>query len=519
MLEERVATCRSKINPVDSVKINFLRDLGNYVPLGSLTLRPSIGGGAYLHQKEWIESSSEYNCGLWLAFHDYLTPKDGYPAFSARKLAETQWVRVFARKHQEHSDFATLRIYVLPDDVGRRYVDRQALRNLRGFLGHLVTKLDMSFEAWEGQNRVAHEAAHYEVEADNDDSLFYLFNTLPSPAPGPSPVSCPIANDAIDSVLVSSRLPGLNTQLYPYQKRTVATMIKREVEPRRALDPRFQPLTGPTGQTFYYDNLTIMLLRDGREYSEACGGILGESMGLGKTLICLATIIATKGNWPVIPPEYSIDLLPVRPKVGSLMQMAAAAVGRTQVPWRAMLQDSSRNGEDHRNCLAMLENNVGSYTISPPEVKYSRRSSVIPKGTTIRLSSATLIIVPQNLISQWRKEISTHVENDRLKILYVDISNDIPIPSTNKLLPYDIILMSRQRFETEMVPSESAIAYSKAKKAKGGCLCSLDEDCHCSTSDEYRTPLKDLHFLRIIMVRVFRSFFLQRQPVWLCTCL
>lgn len=330
--------------------------------------------------------------------------------------------------------------------------------------------------------------------------MFYLFNTLPSPPSFPSSVACPVSNAAIHAVFQSARIPGLNTELYQYQKRTVANMLKREAEPERALDPRFQPLKSPTGKTFYFDNVTTFLLRDRREYSEARGGILGESMGLGKTLICLATILATQGNCPEVPPEYSLDLTPVRPRVGSLMEMAAAAVGRTQVPWRAILQELSRTGEDHASCLHALEANVGSYIIPPPEAKYSRRSSATPKGATIRLCSATLIIVPPNLLSQWRKEISTHIEDDRFKVLYLDTSNEAATPSADELLSYDIILMSRPRFEKEMAPNESAKASSKVKRARGGCLCSLDDDCHCSRNDEYRTPLKDLHFLRIIMV-------------------
>lgn len=497
LLKELNAIAHSRANPADAAKAEFLGNLNNYMPLGSLTLRPSIGGGAYLQQVDWTEPNFEYSCGLWLAFHDYLTASDGHPAFSARKLAESQWIRVFFRKHQQHSDLATLRIYVLPDDVGRRYVDRQALRKLRGYLEHLMNKLDISSESWDGRNQMTKDPIHYSIETKDDDSLFYLFNTIASPTSGPLPVSCPISNDAIHAVFNSARLPGLNTELYPYQKRTVATMIKREVEPDRALDPRFQPIKSPSGQTLYYDDVTITLLRDRREYSEVCGGILGESMGLGKTLICIATILATKGNWPEIPPEYSVNLLPVRRRVGSLMQMAAAAVGRAQVPWRAILEESSRGGEVHANCLAMLEDNVGSYVIPPPEAKYSRRSSVIPKGITIRLSSATLIVVPPNLLSQWRKEISTHVVGGRLTILYVDTGNEVPLPSTDRLSQYDIILMSRPRFEREMAASESA---KTSMNAKGGCSCSLDEDCHCSRGDEYRTPLKELHFLRIIMV-------------------
>ena len=220
----------------------------------------------------------------------------------------------------------------MPDDVGRRYLDRDNSR-LRNYLMELLNGLDRSSPSWEGQSQSENRLEHYSEVSRNDDSLFYLFNMIPSPAARPSPVSCPISNEAIQSVLESNKLRGLRTKLYPYQKRTVATMIKREVEPERVLDPRFQSLEGPTGQPFYYDRETGVLLRDQRTYEEARGGILGESMGLGKTLICLATIIATRGNWPDIPPEHSLGLLPVRSKVGSLMQMAAAALGRAQVPW------------------------------------------------------------------------------------------------------------------------------------------------------------------------------------------
>jgi len=256
---------------VDAAKTEFLADLNNYIPLGSLTLRLSISHVENLQQTEWIEPDSGYNSGLWLAFHHYLSVSDSHPAFSAHKLAESQWIRVFVRKHQQHSDLATLRVYVLPDDVGRRYIDRQALRKLRGHLEHLMKKLDISSESWDGHNELTKDPIHYSIETKDDDSLFYLFNIIPSPPSGHTRVSCPISNDAIQAVLRSARLPGLNTDLYPYQKRTVATMIRREVEPDRALDPRFQPLKSPTGQTLYYDDVTATLLRDRREYSEACG--------------------------------------------------------------------------------------------------------------------------------------------------------------------------------------------------------------------------------------------------------
>ena len=274
-------------------KKEFLEDLGNYVALGSLTLRPSIGGGAYLHQTHWAESSD-----IWLAFHNHCELKDGHPALSARILANANWVRVFARKHQRNRDLATMRVYILPDDVGRRYVNRDH-NQLRNYLIKLLDGLDKSQLSWEGRNQNEYHLERYTKESSNDDSLFYLFNTVPSPAARPPVVSCPVSNEAIQSVLDCEELRGLMTKLYPYQRRTVASMVKREVQPERALDPRLQSLNGPTGQAFYYDRETGVLLRDQRTYDEARGGILGESMGLGKTLICLATIIATKGHWYV----------------------------------------------------------------------------------------------------------------------------------------------------------------------------------------------------------------------------
>ena len=288
----------------------FLEDLGNYVALGSLTLRPSVGGGAYLHQTRWTESSD-----IWLAFHDYCDLEDGHPVLFARILANANWARVIARKHQRNGDLATVRIYILPDDVGRRYVNRDH-SNLRSYLVKLLDGIDRSHASWEGWNQNEDHLERYSGESSNNDSLFYLFNTVPSPSARTPSVSCPVSKEAIQSVLGCEELRGLKTKLYPYQKRTVASMVKREVQPERALDPRFQSLEGPTGQVFYYNKETGTLLRDKRTYDEARGGILGESMGLGKTLICLATIIATKGHWYVdfdlypIPYNSRVELLP-----------------------------------------------------------------------------------------------------------------------------------------------------------------------------------------------------------------
>ena len=59
--------------------------------------------------------------------------------------------------------------------------------------------------------------------------------------------------------------------------------------------------------------------------------------------------------------------------------------------------------------------------------------------------------------------------------------------SASELLAYDIILISRQRFEQEMCP------------LNGTCPCPPNAGCDCNEEVAYRSPLRDLHFLRVII--------------------
>lgn len=197
-------------------------------------------------------------------------------------------------------------------------------------------------------------------------------------------------------------------------------------------------------------------------------------MGYGKTLICLAVVLATKGHWPQIPPQYSLGLNPVRPRVGTLREMAAATVGRAQIPWRTYLEDIDEEIVK-QNCLKTLEDNIGSYIIPPPASGRDQRSAVTSKPRRITLCSATLIIVPPNLIHQWTSEISFHLDKKVLKLLVVD-DLKTPLPHVNDLLSYDIILMVKNRFEKE-----------------------LENECICYGLGMNFSPLTSLHFLRIIV--------------------
>lgn len=446
---------------------DIIEDLDYYIPVGTVTANLRIKPDGVLVtwpvRHEWEEANLAFRC-VRLAHPAELGVEDILRAFTTDRS-----IRLFGRRHPQDDQKGTFRVYVLPEDVGRQFRDPRA-NNRQRCLMHLMPLLDTSLESWEGDQKTIEVVQEQKQEQHHDDSLFYIFNTLPSPPPYPADVSCPFAKAAMTSLLDVQPMPRLKTSLYSYQKRSAAEMVRRETEPLLRLDPRLEIMEGPTGRGFYYDRHSGLLLRDKREYEEARGGILAETMGLGKTLICLATILATKGHWPRIPPQYSTDLHPIRPKVGSLVQMAAAAINRQQLPWRPYFQDLSDAGEHYGPCVAALEENIGSYVIPAP-ITRGRKKDAASKGQRIYLCSATLVIVPENLFLQWKSEIALHLKEGALKVLSMQ-SLKSKMPSRAALLSYDIVLMTKKRFEQEFVNTRL-----------GG------------TPD---TPLKELHFLRVI---------------------
>ena len=454
-------TCRPTATPtISTPHVKFLQNLDNFQPLGTLSLPFSTDTNV---SYDWQESYPEPLPSVSVRSHS--------DAQNAHKpiwaLLRLGWVRTLARRHPLNRHETQIRVFLLPADVGGQYLDRQNSRDW-DHVKQVMRCIDLSSPAWEGAKEPIHSSFHDNAAGAgsglcSQDSLFYLFNTLPSPAPS-SNLSCPFSSHAIHSLLLeTTNLLGLRTKLHPYQERSAAMMIKREAEPIQALDPRLEEIDCPVGGKSFYDATTGLLFRHPRHYDEARGGILAETMGLGKTLICLAVVLATKGHWPQIPPEYSVNQHSTRSEVGSLVQMAAVAANRERIPWKGYLS------QDLDRCRTALEQNAITYIIPPPETRRSRRPTTVSPGKTIRTCAATLIVVPPNLISHWKAEIAAHVEKDAFNILYLDDGEAIWTPSTSNLLLYDIILMSKTRLVEEMLS--------------------------CS----FNSPLEDFHFLRIIV--------------------
>ena len=173
-------------------------------------------------------------------------------------------------------------------------------------------------------------------------------------------------------------------------------------------------------------------------------------MGYGKTLICLAVILATRGHFPRIPTEYQDTEVRRRPVTASLIETAAAVAGQLALPWKTHFDSLRRDGMLHTRCIEACQENTGSYTIPSHIPRYGgrRAAASCPREPDqyIRICSGTLVITPPNLVDHWEHEIAHRT--DGLKVLVLRNPSD-QTPPPSDLFQYDVVLFSRTRFEKE----------------------------------------------------------------------
>ncbi|KAM0427570.1 hypothetical protein ACHAPT_007531 [Fusarium lateritium] len=392
------------------------------------------------------------------------------------KLLEASWIKLKFRVPHPTSARGTLRVYLLPDDVLRSTVKRSD-SGLMKARNKILDQLDYSQEAWRGDTQcqhvnkpLLHEDASQSDEPEEDVSLLHLFNNIPSPNPEPESILDPYSKSAMYNLL-QSQVSGLKSELYPYQRRSAALMLQKEVQPGTVLDPRLLHAKDQEGGGWYLDPVAGTVLKEPRYYDGVSGGILAEEMGSGKTIMSLALILATRAL-PTNPPEhFRAGDAPVRKRLASLSEMAASCATRNSVPWKPYFDlYKEQSGEEFEHCIDALKENPGYYYLPPPEPHYvgrrSRQRIELPKKL-LYLSNGSLVIVPANLVEQWEQEIRKHTEG--LKVLVV--TKDTQLPPTKDLLKYDLILFSQTRFET-------------LARQGGGKL--------------NRSPLSEIHFKRCI---------------------
>ncbi|KAF2689065.1 hypothetical protein K458DRAFT_413377 [Lentithecium fluviatile CBS 122367] len=447
----------------------------------------------------------------------------------ATRLLDARWIRLFLHPHlSEDQNRSIVRVYLLPGDWARRFIDRNS-KSLKSALRQLLQQLDISPEAWAGDYSEA-QIKHFDPWASAENvSLFYLFNKLPSPDPAPQCVKNRFSRRAIEDLLDSTTpllpeefeqpLEGLRTRLYPYQARSTSLMVQREAAPILQLDPRLEVRQSPNGEQFFFGPRDGSFLREPIFYEANRGGILAETMGLGKTIICLSVILATRGHLPRIPATY----LPpprVRDRVGSLKEMAASIMGRHAIPAKDALERYEKYEDiDLSRLKHVLAQNIAYYEI-PPDLPRMNRNTRIPPPQQLVTCSGTIVVVPRNLLHQWQSEIRKHLVKGSLKVLVVDtptkrgkskpakaeddqmdFRSDLPAPT--ELMEYDVLLITRNRFEQEIQDGADEKGRRSFAGAQRTCYCpyigsSRIPDCSCK-GNVYESPLKKIHWLRIII--------------------
>ena len=243
-------------------------DIKFYMPLGTITFL-TVPGSQLLLPKKWRESTYPPDC-----------MPDEHPMFwPLGRLLSISLIRIFTGRNKTSDSLATIRVWILPDDVALSVLPKNYRQKYRAALKTLMDSLDVSRKGWDRCAPLDPIERGYGSESAEDDSLFYIFNTLKSPCPNSVGIEDSYARDAVDGLIQGELvIPGLKTKLYPYQSRSAAMMIQREVKPGRMLDPRMEKMTSPIGTVFYYDREANTLLSERREYDEARGGILAETV-------------------------------------------------------------------------------------------------------------------------------------------------------------------------------------------------------------------------------------------------
>ncbi|QSZ29404.1 hypothetical protein DSL72_003918 [Monilinia vaccinii-corymbosi] len=204
-------------------------------------------------------------------------------------------------------------------------VDRDSQKYARQSSGKLWTEIGISLQNRDGSDYIQIDftikwevTTHLElIQPKKTDALSKVLSAY---FPDPSATNlgllsaqdfyksahCP---DPYDEVPASIETPNLKSTLYPFQKRAVQWMLRREgsewsaatgsvraaqLETTDRLPISFSPATDAQGRSFYISQLFGMIVFDLAPFFAAeqsiKGGILAEEMGLGKTIEMIALL-------------------------------------------------------------------------------------------------------------------------------------------------------------------------------------------------------------------------------------
>ncbi|KAF5386941.1 hypothetical protein D9615_001552 [Tricholomella constricta] len=511
--------------PTETIEASSPYALSNLLPAGTLTL----------HLDPEAEGVTCHHSHLEDGWH----PFEG-SLFDQRLLADNELCREidFLIKHHfisvtywlGPSMLVVLRIYIIPYDLPNVHGQLRIRKEIilvpaRRYLRNLLPNVIQSQDSWDLGVRPLNPSAYLVSSHKDRRTLGEIYGELNSPSVKVIPGWENTTGRLLDLHDDLSGL-GMRCTLYKYQRRSVAAMIQKELDSRDIADPLFIPLLSMNQEYFYLQPGTMEVLRERPTVAACQSGILCEELGTGKTVIILALVLSTI-NQISSPEESIVDDRPIltplsfryfpsseclsarkrflrwdddafpnqRSRVPSFVELLLHR--RRTAPDTSIPDTSTLSGVVKSLKRAELAAQIEQippgellrlntpfyhhYRGEPTLAERSPRRSADPGPRVMYLTSATLVIVPPNLLSQWDREIHKHCEYP-LRVLI--LRSRTPMPSAMSLASdYDIILMTYKRFTIEN-------NYNKTEKLHSWKVCpcpsfpgSRIPDCKCMVPD------------------------------------
>ncbi|KAJ7137908.1 P-loop containing nucleoside triphosphate hydrolase protein [Mycena epipterygia] len=461
--------------------------LANYLSYGTLSVLLVPEAIEKLHWPDQILAEDGWTVFTLHPIIKYLeTPEDDTILHELESLMLQQFI--FA-SYSLSGDWCTIRIYLIPWDlpgvqgklrVRKENIVKPARRSLINFL----PQISRSRECWEGR------APAEPPSVPAGTTLSGIYEDLPSPQALVTAASTPVTRRLLDFSDDLENL-GLRSTLHRYQRRSVAAIVQQEMDLSDNPDPLFIPVVGINNEELFIQPGTMEVLLERPLVAPCRGGILCEELGTGKTVMILALVLATLNQLSEPAPSI-IDTRPVltplafRHFPSSEFETARARVFRNKHPFGTstvptlvelllhkmatspVVFTPESRAQYHANIKEDLENlehytgprkdNLPFYLEYQNEPtnneRKNKRTAPAQVPRQLYLTSATLIVVPPNLLRQWQDECSLHCE-DSLRVCV--IQGNAPIPPARILAAdYDIILLTYSRFTAEEKRGESA---------------------------------------------------------------
>ncbi|KAI8982894.1 P-loop containing nucleoside triphosphate hydrolase protein [Trametes punicea] len=487
--------------------------LSHFLPAGTVTLDiPSLAPSSFTGGVELAEDGWRTFPKVVVGFRD-----DGSGIDRISFLVCNRFIAATYHINTAHMQLF-VRIYVIPWDLPGsrgelRSRDESILKLGCNYLRTLFLKIRKDRSLWEGDSSTSQSPCYFMDGTPDNRTLLDIYNTLPSPSAPP----------------LEGTIPGLRTKLYEYQQRSVAAMVARETNRGSIEHPLYVPIEGINGKLFFLQPATMEILSERPRVSAIPGGILCEELGTGKTIMILSLVLATFDTLASPEEQWYEERPPLTPLALRNFRTPSVMFARDKLAGRRKrFAESSQcfpslveiilhkcrvapegTGLREPEAEEILERHRlwKPYTANVPFYLQSQPPSEALSGRRARqqeslgprvmyLTSATLIIVPDNLRRQWANEILKHC-TDLLRVYLVDDKQelpDAPILATD----FDIILMSQSRFSQESKKKNVESLYSWTV-----CECMPRQDtllrrCKCSRREDV-SPLLQIRWKRLVI--------------------